>query len=348
MRVLFYVAKRYSIPVVQPLAGYCRENGIPFALYVSAKVLEVLPAELAEATVLTTLDGGRRFDPDFVVCPGNFVDFRLPGVKVQVFHGLAVEKPSHYRIRHFFDVYCTSGPLVTERFERLQRKHGYFLVRETGWPKVDHILGFDAAGLRKRWGIPEGSRVVLYAPTVSAGMESATDLLPEIPGCVREDEVWLLKLHELAGADAGREARRLRGIDNVRLVDTYDVTPLLHLADVLVSDTSSVVYEYMVLGGPVVTYRTLARPGKAIDIAEPGQLRGAVDGALAEPGSAGSRRALEQVNPYLDGRCSQRVMGLLSEIAEDPGILPARRKPLNLFRKMQVIWHGIFRKGYLR
>ncbi len=348
MRVLFYAAKRYSIPVVQPLAGYCREHGIPFGLYVSAKVLEVLPEEWAEAPVLTTLNEGREFDPDFVVCPGNFVDFRLPGVKVQVFHGLGVEKPSHYRIRHFFDVYCTSGPLVTRRFERLQRKHGYFLVRETGWPKVDHILGFDAAGLRKRWGVPEASRVVLYAPTVSAGMESATHLLPEVPGCVREDEVWLLKLHELAGTDIGEQARRLAGIDNVRLVDTYDVTPLLHLADVLVSDTSSVVYEFMVLGGPVVTYRTLARPEKATDIAEPRQLRGALDRVLAGPGSAGSRSALEQVNPYLDRRCSERVMGLLSEIAEDPGILPARRKPLNLFRKMQVVWHGIFRKGYLR
>jgi hypothetical protein len=348
MRVLFYVAKRYSIPVVLPIAEVCRSKGIPSGFYVSRKVLEVLPEAWGREPVFTDRREASRFAPDSVVCPGNFVDFRLPGVKVQVFHGLGVEKPAHYRIRHFFDVYCTSGPLVTERFERLRQRWGYFLVRETGWPKVDHILSFDATGLRRRWDLPEDRRVILYAPTVSSGMESATDLLPVIPGCAREDEVWLCKLHELAEAGMEEAARRLGGIDNVRLVDTYDVTPLLHLADVLVSDTSSVVYEAMVLGRPVVTYRTLARPEKAVDITEPGRLREAVDGALSAPPPTEVRKRLEEVNPHLDGRCSERVVSLLEELHARPGALPDDRKPLNLFRKMQVIWHGMFRKGYLR
>lgn len=47
-----------------------------------------------------------------VLCPGNFVDFRLPGIKVELFHGIGIEKPSHYKIRRFFDLYLTSGPVV--------------------------------------------------------------------------------------------------------------------------------------------------------------------------------------------------------------------------------------------
>ncbi|HPF32390.1 MAG TPA: CDP-glycerol glycerophosphotransferase family protein [Candidatus Sabulitectum sp.] len=341
MKLLFYVSKLYSIPVVLPVLKEALNRGIPSAFFVSGKVARNLPDQFSGVPVFMDLARASDWGPDYVLCPGNFVDFRLPGIKVELFHGIGIEKPSHYAIRHFFDIYLTSGPVVTSRFLELQGKYGYFRVFETGWPKMDHIMRYDASGVRRELGVEPDSRVVLYAPTHSRSMESAGMLLPVLTETPRPGEVWFCKPHEFMDQQA---IRRLES-SGIRMATGYDITPFLHMADVLVSDTSSVVYEFMALDKPVVTCRTMGRRDKGIDITAPGELRGAVDRCLNDPGEFSSMRRehMQMVNPRLDGTVSGKIIDLLET---RPG--PAGRKPLNLFRKGQIVWHSIFRKGYLR
>ena len=347
MRLLFYIAKQYSIPIILPLTRVCTEQNIPYALFVSGKVADVLPREWKDSKIFTDRKSASQFKPDFVLCPGNFVDFRLPGLKVQLFHGLGVEKKSHYKIRHFFDIYCTSGPYVTQRFKKLQKKYKYFSILETGWPKVDYILKYDSAGLKEKYGVADDKTVILYAPTFSKKMESASELPPHLKNTIRENEIWILKFHELMDKHVIEQIEKIDS-GNIRVIETYDVTPLLHLADVMVSDTSSVIYEFMVLNKPVVTYKTRSRPEKAINITNPEDLRAAIDKALSEPCEERNRQQLDEINPYLDGNISEGLIRRLNEIHQNPNLLPKKKKPMNLYRKLQIIYHEHFRKGYLR
>lgn len=347
MRILFYIAKQYSVPIILPLARVCRKKNIEYALLISRQVGDILPDEWRNDTICYDRKDASIFNPDFVLCPGNFVDFRLPGIKVQLFHGLGVEKESHYKIRHFFDIYCTSGPFVTRRFEQLQAKYKYFMIMETGWPKVDYILNFDNNELNIKYNIQGYKTVVLYAPTFSKRMESATDLLPYLKNIICNDEIWILKFHELMDKELVAEIES-GSSDNIRIIDTYDITPLLYLADVMISDTSSVIYEFMVLNKPVVTYKTQSRIDKAINITEPEELRPAIDQALSESCTERNRKQLLEINPYLDGRISEKLINRLEEIVQHPEFLPKYKKPLNLYRKMQIMYHEHFRKGYLR
>lgn len=345
MRLLFYLSKLYSIPVVLPLFREAGRRKIPHAVLASDKVRRALAEGPDPPAVVNTLREASAFKPDFVLCPGNFVDWRLPGLKVELFHGIGVEKPSHYRIRHFFDIYLTSGPAVTKRFESLRRKHGYFAVFETGWPKMDHIVNYDATGLRERMGVSPGENVILYAPTHSRSMESAGEIIPALPAIMKPGEVWFCKPHEFM--NRGLLEKLVE--HNVHLVNNYDITPLLHLADVLVSDTSSVIYEFMALDKPVVTLRTLDNTEKGIDVTSPNELREAIDRSLDRPEefSRQRRKHISSVNPTIDGSISRTIIDLLSSI--DPGVPPGNgRKPLNLFRKMQILYHSRFRKGYMR
>jgi len=348
MKYLFYVAKAYSIPIIQPLAAYLDLQGINYRLYVSDKVRERKPDIWQDSKVLTQLADAKRFHPNFVLCPGNFVDFRIPGLKVQLFHGLGVEKAVHYKIRHFFDVYLTSGPFVTEKFEQLQQKYKYFLIRETGWPKIDYILNYPSEGIREKLEIPADKRIVLYAPTFSTSHESATALTKIILKIMKDDELWIFKFHELMDPELIKEYQSLERNKALVLVDA-EITPYLHAADVMISDTSSVIYEFMVLNKPIITFRTQARKDKGIDIQEPEELRSALDRCFSDPNEfrENRKRNLEEINPYLDGKISERVFKDLEKIHSD-NEKAEKKKPLNLFRKMQVIYHGIFKKGYLR
>lgn len=346
MKYLFYVAKKYSIPIVQPLRDLLEQTGEDYALFVSEKVRRSLSSDWNPKRIITDIDEAIAFKPDFALAPGNFIDFRISGIKVQIFHGLGVEKESHYKIRHFFDVYLTSGPLVTERFKQLQHKYKSFIVLETGWPKVDYILNYAQDSLREKYDIPEDKKVILYAPTFSRKMQSASDLLTFIPEIIREDEVWILKFHELMNKEI-TETLQNRANNQIRIIDTFDITPLLYLADCMLSDTSSVLYEFLSLKKPVVTYRTLSRPEKGINILNQSQLRGALDEALEKGVTSENMRCLEEVNPYLKYEISENVFKQLARVKEE-NLLEGKRKRWNLFRKLQVLFHAKFKKGYLR
>jgi hypothetical protein len=270
MRYLFYISKFYSLTIIQPLIDFLDGTDDEYTILVSRKVKKKLKEEniWSGRKIITTVQEGKDFGPDFCLSPGNYVDFRLPGIKVEIFHGIGIEKPSHYEIRHFFDVYCTSGPVVTAKFNSHQKKYGYFLVRETGWPKMDFILNYPSENIRKKFDLPEDKKIILYAPTFSRKMQSAEALMDIIPKIAKEDELWLIKLHEFMDKQT---AEKYAGLSDsrIKLIEAHDITPYLHIADVMVSDTSSVVYEFMALDKPVITYRTMSRFDKGINIQSP-------------------------------------------------------------------------------
>jgi len=346
MKILFYISKKYSLPIIDPIVKYLEDTNHLFAFFTSQKVMKQIPTDLNRYKFLSNIEETKLFSPDLVIVPGNFVDFRIPGIKVQIFHGLGVEKASHYKIRHFFDVYCTSGPFVTGKYKKLQKKNKYFLVKETGWSKADHIVNYPTINLREKFKIPKNKKVILFAPTHSKKMQSAESLLPIIPNMINEDEIWFLKFHELMNK---KVKNSIRNSKNIKIIDDYDITPYLHLADVLITDTSSVAYEFMILDKPVITYRTQSRKNKGIDISRPSELRKAIDISLSDPQEFHQNRInhIKEINPRIDGKICENLISTLEKILNN-NELQGKIKPLNLFRKFQVLYHEKHKKGYLR
>jgi len=267
---------------------------------------------------------------------------------VQLFHGLGVEKEVHYKIRHFFDIYLTSGPFVTNRFEMIQNKNPYFLIVETGWPKIDYILNYDSKNIREKLGLPSEKKIILYAPTFSTKHESATALLDIIPKIMKDGELWLFKFHELMDIEV---IKKFQDIDTEKgkVLQNVEITPYLHASDVMISDTSSVIYEFMVLDKPIITYHTQGREDKGINILEPKELRAALDRSLDKPQELheNRKRHLKEINPAIDGKISENIIKKLEAIKVEEEF-PKKGKPLNLFRKTQMVYHSVLKKGYLR
>ncbi len=347
-KYLLYIAKSYSIPIFTPIVQYLKEKEIDFSFYISNKVKDNFPQNWNEYTIFQHLKDAINYKPDFVLVSGNFVDFHIPGIKVQLFHGLGIEKKSHFKIRHFFDVYLTSGPFVTEKFKKLLQKYKYFLVEETGWSKIDYILNYPKENLRKKYDIEKNEKVILYAPTFSKKMQSAKELLPIIPEIIRNDEIWLIKFHELMNKEIIQKYEENKP-ENIKIIKSINITPYLHIADVLISDTSSVIYEFMVLDKPIITFRTQSRFDKGINILNTDELRTAIDRSFKNPDEFHENRIkhLNEINPYLDGNISKNIIEKLQDI-KIHNRLPKKKKPLNLFRKFQILYHGKYRKGYLR
>ncbi len=337
MKILFYISKRYSYPIIKPIVDELRKSKKhTIAFYLFPRTVNDFPLKWLRYQVFELPEAAIDFAPDFVLVPGNFVDYRIPGMKVQIFHGLGVEKPAHFKIRPHFDLYLTSGPYVTNKFKRLQKKHDHFYVEETGWAKIDHILEYDFKDLKAKFNIPKGKKVVLYAPTFSNKMESASALLPYLKQTIKDNEFWLIKFHELMNRSKIENLFR-EDMNNVRIIDDFDITPYLHLADVLISDTSSVNYEFMILDKPIITYRTLSRYDKGINITEPNELREALDEAINNPADRKYNRIvqLNDIHPYNNLGVSKRIIETLEKYHRLK--IPSKRRHLNFFRRFQTL-----------
>ncbi|HYI38549.1 MAG TPA: CDP-glycerol glycerophosphotransferase family protein [Thermoleophilaceae bacterium] len=199
-------------------------------------------------------------------------------------------------------------------------------IEETGYPRNDLLVGPHGDAVRERTrsalGIAPGQRVVLYAPTfrdsVQFALEPQVDRLAQELG---ESHVVLLRTHKV---DAG-VARTGRFVD----VSAYPDNRELYLAaDVLVTDYSSVMFDFAVTGKPMVfftydlaDYRDRARgfyfdleaeaPGPLVATAE--ELAEAVAGADADaPRLREAYQCFAERFCHLeDGRASARVVNLL-------------------------------------
>ncbi|WP_436317711.1 CDP-glycerol glycerophosphotransferase family protein [Streptomyces atratus] len=143
----------------------------------------------------------------------------------------------------------------------LRRSFGYRgEMLECGYPRNDLFHASDrtkvAAAVRERLGIPAGKRVVLYAPTwredrPQGGGRFALDLQLDLAAAERElssDTVLLVRRHYLV-------TDRLpdTGSGFVRDVSRYgDVGELMLISDALVTDYSSLMFDFAQTGRPML------------------------------------------------------------------------------------------------
>ncbi len=336
-RYLFFATQIYSLAVLRPLQEAIHARGDSAAWFLhGVGESNLLPGE----KLLRHVNEVRAYDPAAVFVPTNWVPDFFPGVKVEVFHGLANDatgKKGHYRIRGLFDLYCTHAEEGTRIFTDLARRYGTFHVAETGWPKVDPLFrnGDEDIG---RYRLAGNRPVVLYASTFSPSLTSAPRLLETVKRLSRQGEWhWLVTMHPKQEPSLVTRYRALEG-PNLQFIEaSEDLLPVLRAADVMLCDTSSIALEFMLLDKPVVTFRTRVPGPHVIDVTEQGDLPAAMSHALSRPAElmAASRRYIDNLHPYRDGNSSSRVLQATDEFIREH----ARRlkaKPLNLWRKLQI------------
>lgn len=341
MRIVLFCENKYAVDILYPIYQEAMKEGDNQMLwYVHLPKIPEFPLK-EQVDYTHSMQAVYDFSPEAIYVPGNIVPYYLPGVKIQVFHGYAAEKKDHWVIRRYFDLYLTQGPFFTQKFTELSHKYGDFEVKETGWPKQDwikkhwHDFDQEREKLLKEHG---RKQIVLYAPTFSPSLTSLPALKDALVHLVKEkDIVLLLKFHPLTSQewiDAYKQLAEQE--EHIVWIDDFNVTKYQLMADVMISDTSSTVYEFLLLGRPVVTYRTIAKDIYWTNITEVDQLSEAFEAAQHNEEDIARRRwVVEHYDPYLDGKVCRRMLEAAADYICRHGV-PRERK-LNLWRKYTSI-----------
>ncbi len=164
-----------------------------------------------------------------------------------------------------FDYFVSPSAFCTRVFTTafgLDQLHKEDILIETGYPRNDFLLTYseeDVADIRERLSIPADKKVILYAPTWrdnqhELGVGNVMDIsssffwfLDHLP----DDCLVLMRLHYLVANRIDLSMYEGKVINCSRYDDIND---LYVISDLLVTDYSSVFFDYANLGKPILFY----------------------------------------------------------------------------------------------
>jgi CDP-glycerol glycerophosphotransferase (TagB/SpsB family) len=280
--------------------------------------------------------------------PGVFLPLRwlCPHIRfVDVWHGLGYKaySPSDHRMHRFYAATFVSSPYFRDLY---CARYGYDPAQAvvTGYARVDAFQHWQAAAarVRRELGLPEGRRVILFAPTWRGRREPGEFpfglSLPELLGpldalCERLDATLIFRLHMNSSLRGDTSAwPRVLDLPQARFPDT---NALLTAADLAVTDWSSLACDFAVLNRPVVfldTPEPLSYTSGQTGVPRAGELAGTLEELLAAIErslalDADQVRAIQApvveacYGDTLDGRCGQRydeaIRALLARGGQD-------------------------------
>lgn len=264
-------------------------------------------------------------------------------VSVQVFHGVSFRNfavnPAYLR----FDKLFFPGRYMMEQYiSRGYLTEGDPRIELMGMPKLDRLVdgSLDRDRILRDLDLDPSRPTVLWCPT--GARANGLELLGSRGiGAIEKAGVNLiLKLHDHPHLRKGQRREDILGFaratlgERSRLVDRSDVAPLLAAADLLVSDASSVAYEYCLLDRPIIfidvpsllrvrqrmehSAMDLDTHGRKIGriVSEPAELTTAVEEELAAPERRSpARRAAADHIFHQPGTASTRMAERLVELA---------------------------------
>jgi hypothetical protein len=272
-------------------------------------------------------------------------------LRVHLFHGVA----GKYDLDMPMDLapeIATFACLMFVNQDRLDRYVSAGLVPAdggvaalVGYPKADVLVNnttVEREALRQELGLDAVRPVVMYAPTWSP--DSSLNTMGEriIDGLDAAGFQVIVKLHDRSydlqarasgGVDWAERLARYERHRAVRVVRSCDATPLLTVSDALVTDHSSIGFEFMLLDRPVVVIdcpRLIERAhisrekvrrlqSAAEVVRSPSDVPDAVAASLAQPERhAAVRRSTAAALFYRPGTATDRAVALIYELLSLP------------------------------
>ncbi len=333
-KFLIYISYSYAIPIGKPLEQEILKRGYKVRWFSD---LEETKNQLVESKteVLLNIQEVIQYQPDIILAATNDVPDFLNALKVQIFHGFNAEKRNsergHFRIRGFFDLYCTQGPSTTSVFKEIQKKHPHFEVIETGWSKMDPLFPNEEMKAANK-------PTILIASTFTERLSLAHNeaVYEEIENLSKSGKFkFLMVLHPKIPKEIVAKWKALEN-KSFTFFDTTELIPLFKQADLLFADTTSAIQEFLLQRKPVVAFRHFTKKDYLIQIEEANEIENAFALALQFPDNLKAKIEAYRLDlhPYFDGKSSERVIdATINFLHKDKSYL--KSKPINLVRKFK-------------
>ncbi len=215
------------------------------------------PFDLPASQVLS-VDAIRKRDFDFLfsACT-KLIEPRRATTKVQIFHGISFRNRAIREANTKCDAYFFVGPYMKRKFVEA----GLFeendpRIMPVGFCKTDKLVNgeLDRSATLKKYELDGSRPMLLFAPTGDKH-NSLETMGEEVIAAIRDSGKYdlIIKPHDHAKNKIDWFEKLAPLADaHTKIVRELDVIPLLHAADLLITDASSVSNEYSLLDRPMI------------------------------------------------------------------------------------------------
>jgi hypothetical protein len=270
-RVFVYVRNAMHVGVLAPVTDALERDSRIAVRYIPETDHKRAHIDRASRRSRTWIDatavGWQRIDLLITADPWNPPVMRRCHRRMNFFHGVAgkynLDDPRHLPIG--FEVY---DRVAFVNADRMRRYLDLGILEPSvaaliGYPKLDALVNgqYDGADVRRRLALDAGRPTALYAPTWSpaSSLNFAGEAI--VASLVDAGMNVVVKPHDLSfdpdpkysgGVDWRARLRAIERPGRVVIVSEPDSTPLLPAADVLITDHSSIGFEFCLLDRPIV------------------------------------------------------------------------------------------------
>lgn len=270
--------------------------------------------------------------------------------RVHLFHGVA----GKYNLDAPVDLAPTISGFDCLMFVNADRRQRYIeagLVADdeyrapiVGYPKVDCLVdgSLDRQSIARSLQLDSSVPTIIYAPTWSPHSSLNSLGLDLVEGLADAGLQVIVKLHDRSydrqqrgsgGVDWARELRRYEGHPLVRIARESNGCPFMIASDAMVSDHSSIAFEYMLLDRPLVVIDRPALINKAAispekvrrlraaaDVAaDPREITNTVLAALRQPQRLSGERRRTAADLFFEpGTATNRALALIYRLIDLP------------------------------
>ena len=235
---------KYSLKMV--LINYNKKSLINNFLYMLNCIKQIYVINTSKVVLIT--------DNNYVIS-----NFKRPGVKViQVWHATGAIKKFGNAIKREYPIKNYDYVIANSDYWKQPYQEAFNVSEQgviiTGMPRVDHLvdpyyLTQAKARMYSRYPILKGKKVILYAPTfrgnIYQGFKTVDFDAQAVLNALGEEYVIIFKFHPLLLKTTLSDDSR---VINMNHENTHD---LFAVCDVLISDFSSIIFDYSLLNKPM-------------------------------------------------------------------------------------------------
>jgi CDP-glycerol glycerophosphotransferase (TagB/SpsB family) len=271
---VFFAEHLYYIPQFLPVARELKRRDLPFLFVVleSSKrdifdqnnmISEVcekenLPFQIGEEGLLNA-------EIQYLICGGdNYPQTSIPHKKsVLIVHGIGTKVSAFTEEKNKFDIRFIEGDFRLRKLKELY-PDAKTVWENVGFSKLDDVFAYSSdekESLYDKYQLDRKKPTLLYAPTFyPSSLEKMSDRFPKD----FEEYNIIVKPHYYTYLRKKYKAQRNKlnkwaKFSNVYFAkfEDYNIVPFYAIADLLISDESSVVFEFAALNKPVICNRFL-------------------------------------------------------------------------------------------
>ncbi|MCM1272092.1 MAG: CDP-glycerol glycerophosphotransferase family protein [Clostridium sp.] len=178
----------------------------------------------------------------------------------------AFESPNSYRNFLFADYIISPNAYMTDIYSNAYKLHDLYdgKIIEAGYPRCDTLINIDREAFIKKaeaYGIKiaSGKKVILYAPTWRGEKYATPDIsmteynafMEQIKSVINPEEYQVLfKPHQVVYKTLQEQGLA----DDTMVPAAIDANELLGVTDILISDYSSIFFDFLATGRPILFY----------------------------------------------------------------------------------------------